>query len=238
MSKATVFSIVVPCFNEELAIPRFLEDLSLFRIHFEKKFSDVQLRLIFVNNNSSDSSKILLINHFQNQADVAVIDCFEQGYGAALKFGFAHSRADYYAFLDLDNTYPLATFLDIFEIVKLNPDIDMLMTNRFSSVSQMPVVRNIGNHLFAWLVSLLFREKISDACSGLRIIHARRINEVIQLSCFGLDFSIQLTCHALKNKWRVKYYQMIYNHRDGESKLSIIKDGFLFLKAVLVTKYF
>ncbi len=238
MSKATVFSIAVPCFNEELAIPRFLEDLSVFRTLFEKKFSDVQLRLTFVNNNSSDSSKKLLVNHFQNQANVSVIDCFEQGYGSALKFGFAFIKADYYAFLDLDNTYPLETFLDIFEIVRLNPETDMLMTNRFSSVSQMPVVRNIGNHLFAWLVSLLFSEKISDACSGLRIIHARRIKDVIQLSCGGLDFSIQLTCHALKNKWRVRYFQMIYNHRDGESKLSIIKDGFQFLKAVLVTKYF
>lgn len=237
MSKATVFSIVVPCFNEELAIPRFLQDLAVFRIDFSKKFSDVQLRVTFVNNNSSDSSKKLLLTHFHDDSDVSVIDCLDQGYGSALKFGFAHLTADYYAFLDLDNTYPLETFLDIFEIVRINPETDMLMTNRFSNVSQMPMIRNIGNHLFAWLVSLLFRQKLTDACSGLRIIHARRIADVINLSCRGLDFSIQLTCYSLKKKWNVKYHQMIYNHRDGESKLSIIKDGFLFLKAVLMTKY-
>ncbi len=238
MSKATVFSIVVPCFNEELAIPRFIDDLAQFRVQFMKNFSDVQLLITFVNNNSSDSSKKLLTTHFHNESGVSVIDCFEQGYGAALKFGFAYKKADYYAFLDLDNTYPLETFLDIFQGVRLNPEIDMLMTNRFSNVSKMPVLRNIGNHLFAWLVSLLFYQKISDACSGLRIIHARRIQDVIELSCNGLDFSIQLTCFSLKKKWMVIYHQMIYNDRDGESKLSIFKDGFLFLKAVLVTKYF
>lgn len=238
MSKATIFSIVVPCFNEELAIPRFLENLAHFTTQFEAKYPHVDLQIIIVNNNSSDSSKMLLLNKIDKSKKVLVIDCLEQGYGAALKYGFSKFNADHYAFIDLDNTYPLETFLDIYGVIQANPEIDMLMTNRFSDKSQMPFIRNIGNHLFAWLVSLLFFQKISDACSGLRILNARQMKEVLLLSSQGLDFSIQLTCYALKNKWNVSYHKMDYLHRDGESKLSIFKDGFLFLKAVVMTKFF
>jgi glycosyltransferase involved in cell wall biosynthesis len=237
MSKAIVFSIVVPCFNEELAIPRFLEELTLFKANFTAQFPQVQLEVIFVNNNSSDLSKELLLSYAGNNFEIKVIDCFKQGYGAALKHGFSSAKSDYYCFLDLDNTYPLDTLYAAFKIISEDNSLDMLMTNRFSKSSKMPLIRNLGNRFFAQLVSYLFRTSISDACSGMRIIHSRRIQDVIDLTCDGLDFSIQLTCVSLKKVWSVHYLDMLYNQRDGDSKLSVVKDGLMFLKAVLKTKF-
>ncbi len=237
MSKATVFSIVVPCFNEELAIPRFLEELTLFKANFSAQFPRVKLAVIFVNNNSTDSSKSLLEIYAKQCDEVKVLDCSKQGYGAALKYGFSSTISDYYSFLDLDNTYPLDTFYSAFKIILDSEIIDMVMTNRFSKSSKMPMVRSFGNHFFAKIVQVLFRTPILDACSGMRIIHSRRIQDVVNLSCDGLDFSIQLTCISLKRKWSVHYHDMKYNQRDGESKLSVVKDGLLFLKAVLKTKF-
>lgn len=237
MSKAIVFSIVVPCFNEELAIPRFLEELTLFKANFSVQFPQTKLDVVVVNNNSSDLSQDLLLGYASKNIDMKVIDCEKQGYGAALKYGFSSTRADYYCFLDLDNTYPLDTLYTAFKIISENNSVDMLMTNRFSKSSKMPLIRSFGNHFFAQLVSFLFRTPILDACSGMRIIHARRIQEVVNLTCDGLDFSIQLTCVSLKKKWSVHYHDMLYNQRDGDSKLSIVKDGLLFLKAVLKTKF-
>jgi glycosyltransferase involved in cell wall biosynthesis len=237
MSKAIVFSIVVPCFNEELAIPRFLDELTLFKANFSVQFPQTKLEVIFVNNNSTDLSKDLLLKYTNKHLEVKVLDCAKQGYGAALKYGFSSSLSDYYSFLDLDNTYPLDTLYNAFKIISENGSIDMLMTNRFSKLSKMPLIRSFGNHFFAQLVSLLFRTQINDACSGMRIIHSQRIQEVIGLSCDGLDFSIQLTCVSLKKKWSIHYLDMLYNQRDGVSKLSIVKDGLLFLKAVLKTKF-
>lgn len=237
MSKAIVFSIVVPCFNEELAIPRFLDELTLFKANFSVQFPQTKLGVIFVNNNSNDLSKELLLRYTNKNFDVKVLDCVKQGYGAALKHGFSSTISDYYCFLDLDNTYPLDTLYNAFNIISEDHTVDMLMTNRFSKSSKMPLIRSFGNHFFAQLVSFLFRAPIQDACSGMRIIHSRRIHEVVDLTCDGLDFSIQLTCVSLKRKWSVYYLDMIYNQRDGDSKLSIVKDGLLFLKAVLKTKF-
>jgi glycosyltransferase involved in cell wall biosynthesis len=238
MSKAILFSIVIPCFNEELAIPRFLAELTLFEADFSRLFPMVKLNVIFVNNNSNDKSKELLLIHTADQNDAIVIDCTTQGYGAALKYGFSSSASDYYSFLDLDNTYPLQTLFEAFKIMIESESLDILMTNRFSKSSKMPIVRNLGNRFFAMLVQILFRTPISDTCSGMRIIHSRRIQDVVSLTCDGLDFSIQLTCVSLKKQWSVHYHDMIYNQRDGESKLSIVKDGLLFLKAVLKTRFF
>jgi glycosyltransferase involved in cell wall biosynthesis len=200
MTKASIFSIVIPCYNEERAIPRFLKELDIFIEDFKRVTANtIILEIIFVNNNSTDQSAFLLEKYCEYKKNIQIIRCHTQGYGAALKFGFDYCKADFYGFLDLDNTYPLNTFTQIFALKDLN-HFEMIMTNRFSDTSKMPMIRKLGNTFFAALVQLFFQVKIQDACSGLRLIHKSKILEVLQLKENGLSFSIELTCLALKKK--------------------------------------
>ncbi len=237
MPKARIFSIVIPCFNEALAIPIFLTELSEFINKMALDFSDTELHVTFVNNNSSDSSKKLLEDYCEGNSCLHLINEPIQGYGSALKTGFQSLQADYYGFLDLDNTYPLNNFITGYRQM-LSMDSKMLMTNRFSVTSGMPILRSVGNQFFAKLVNILFSVNRGDVCSGQRILSDSIIGDVLKLSENGLSFSIQLTCLALKNKWSITDLPIQYNIRTGESKLSVIKDGLIFLKVVLQTKFF
>jgi glycosyltransferase involved in cell wall biosynthesis len=238
MIKATVFSLVIPCFNEYLAIPQFLIELNHFKDQFRHKYKDLRLHVIFIDNNSTDQSKALLSNYCESAADSVLSQCHEQGYGAALKFGFSVAKADFYGFVDLDQTYPLENFLMGLDYLLNNEKTDILMTNRFSETSKMPWLRNLGNQFFAILVNSLFSVKMNDVCSGQRIIRQRKIQNVIQLLDTGLNFSIELTCTTIKDGWVMHCLPIQYNERTGDSKLSVIKDGLQFLKTVIRVKFF
>lgn len=237
MIKANTFCIIIPCYNEQASILPFTQELNIFLIDFAKKYANSLLKIYFVNNNSTDDSLSLLTAYSQNHKNISVLNCDVQGYGAALKCGFGSVLADYFAFLDLDNTYPLNFFLDGYEVMLKNHNIDMLMTNRFSNNSKMPWIRNIGNRFFANLVNLLFSIQLQDVCSGQRIITKSKINEVVLLSENGLNFSIQLTCFSILKKWDVKYLPIEYKDRTGFSKLAIVKDGLQFLKTIIKVKF-
>ena len=237
MIKATKFSLVIPCFNEELAIPIFLVELNQFEMDFTKYFVETDLNIIFIDNNSTDQSNYLLNQCVSGRKNRTLLKCKNQGYGAALKFGFSADVADFYAFIDIDQTYPLLDFITGLDYMLNHSNVDMLMTNRFSDLSKMPLLRKFGNQFFAKIVNFLFTKNLVDVCSGQRIIRKNKMTDVINLNENGLNFSIELTCTALKESWTVFYLPILYKDRIGVSKLSIIKDGLQFLITVFRVKF-
>lgn len=223
------FSIVIPCYNEEAALPKFIEELKLFIKQFSLDFQDHKLSVLIVNNNSSDSTTSLLNKYINELPDhVKIIDCLDQGYGAALKHGFISNQADYYGFCDLDLTYPLSAFLPMYnQILKENSDI--VFADRMRSGSQMPLTRRLGNFIYKTLCKLFFKSRLNDVCTGQRVFSKKILPEIINLKTKGLEFSIDFSCLVLAKRWSYSQHVIHYEERLGPSKLSIWKDGVGFL---------
>ena len=66
----------------------------------------------------------------------------------------------------------------------------------------------------------------------MRIFRAERLSEIVGLHRNDLSFSIEFTAHALVKKWKISEFPIHYRDRVGESKLSILKDGFMFMAVV------
>ena len=95
------------------------------------------------------------------------------GYGAALKTGFAAARGELIGFLDADGTYPPEKFPDLCRAA-LAHDADIVIGSRMAgAASEMPLVRRIGNFIFANLVSLVSAQRITDSASGMRASRSR-----------------------------------------------------------------
>ena len=250
MIKSTYFLLVIPCYNEALAIPEFLKELVDFKNDYRQKIQKLELNIIapkdlhviFVNNNSTDDSGQHLRLFCNEHNFCSLIDCKTQGYGAALKAGFSSQPSNYYAFTDLDGTYPLRYFIPMLQDIAKNESLgegfDMYMTNRFSPHSQMPFLRKIGNYFYAFLCRGLFKSSLQDVCSGMRIWSKNKKTEILSRPENGLDFSIALTAMALKKKWKIESFDIEYKERSGPSKLSVMKDGWLFLKTLVKVKFF
>lgn len=235
MQKKSKLAVVVPCYNEENCIPVFFEELASFESYFATNCPDTQLTFYFVDNNSTDSS-LSRLQQFKS-GERHVLSCVDQGYGAALKYGFSRTEsADWIAFLDLDNTYPQNCLVEMLQKLR-QENLDMVYGARIHHKSKISAVRGLGNKFYVLLSFMLLGSKLSDVCSGMRIFKSSRLPEILSLKTSGLSFSIDFSAHALTSGWRLGELPIDYRHRIGESKLSVLYDGFSFLFALL-SKYF
>lgn len=232
MLKKSSFSIVIPCYNEEESIPKFVNEMSEFYKDFTNEYPDTDLKFIFVENNSSDKSFFLLKNIEEKFDYVRVLQFSVQGYGAALKYGFGNSCADYLAMLDLDNTYPLESLISMYHMVRAD-NYDIVFGARIHTESKISIIRLIGNKLYVIILKYLMRSNLSDVCSGMRVFKAKVKPELLKLKTNDLSFSIDFTSMLMFKNYSVGELPIKYRERTGFSKLSIFKDGVLFLYVVL-----
>lgn len=239
MSSKSSFAVIIPCYNEQSAIAAFTSEVMAFHRSFSETFSDVDLKFVFVDNNSTDLSWNLL-NEFALKVGsdlVQVIRCEVQGYGAALKAGFNHVHTTWYGFADLDNTYPLQSFIPMLQQLQAQPETEIIFANRLHAKNGMPWVRRLGNLFYAQVSKIIFLNSVQDMCTGMRIFTEKRKRQIVEIPSNDLKFSIQFTATVLKEKWIKKEFAITYRERIGPSKLSVINDGFLFLYILLSVKF-
>lgn len=227
MSKLTV---VIPALNEEEAIASIIE-----RTHdaipaiIENTFLD-GVNIVVVSDGSSDQTapiarryldKIQLVHYPVNK-----------GYGAAIKIGWSQTNDEYVGFLDADGTCNPLFFIDLCKEMEAKGS-DILLGSRLNENSEMPLTRRVGNTIFANLINFWAGTNIKDSASGMRLIKRASLKKIFPLPD-GLHFTPAMSAKALFNKEiKINEIPMPYKERVGESKLSVVKDGWRFLKVII-----
>lgn len=220
-------SIVLPCHNEQAALGDVL--LRLRRQCDLFKLLGHETEIILVNDGSTDDSfkKIIETENFR-----VIHHDYCRGYGKALQSGISGSRGQFIAFFDADSTYWPEDLPALLAEADGN-SMDMVIGERSFFTSGMPLVRAIGNAFFCFLTRRLVGQVLGDMCTGYRIVGRERLTEILALSSEGLHFSIELSLHAITNKWSIRSVPVRYSTRKGTSKLNVITDGFRFLGVIL-----
>jgi hypothetical protein len=100
--------------------------------------------------------------------------------------------------------------------------------------SKMPRTRRVGNYFFATLLTLIGRQKVSDSASGMRVFR-RNILERIYPLPDGLNLTPVMSTRAVHEGIRMVEVPIPYDERVGSSKLSVFRDGSLFLQSIIWT---
>lgn len=233
MIKKSSLALIVPCYNESDSIPYFESEFKAFTRDFNSYYPNFELSIVVVNNNSTDNSYELLKRiQAENEGLFRVINCIEQGYGAALKHGFASVQSEYISFLDLDNTYPMNSLIEMLKIL-MNQNLDIVYGARIHKSSEISFIRYLGNQFYVILLKYLFKSQLSDVCSGMRLFKSEHKAKIIALRSNDLSFSIDFTAQVFINKWKYAEIPILYRDRVGQSKLSVVRDGFLFLWIII-----
>lgn len=223
-------SVVIPALNEENGIDAILqrvlaqrEGLAQVGIH--------ELELIVVDDGSKDKTA----DRIRAYSDVRLIQHeVNRGYGAALKTGFNAATGDLLAFLDADGTYPPESFPTLCQAVEEH-QADLIIGSRMlSGESEMPMVRRVGNTIFAALLSIVGSRRISDSASGMRVFH-RDMLPILYPLPDGLDFTPAMSTRAVYEGLNMVEVPIPYKERVGRSKLNPLKDGIRFLRSILWT---
>lgn len=225
----TLLSIVIPAYNEEKGIAEIA--CRVLSIEPDLKNAGVdQLELLIVDDGSKDrtaevASKIEGVNlicHPQNK-----------GYGAALKTGFSKARGELIGFLDADGTYPPEYFPHLCRVA-LN-GVDLVIGSRMAGAeSKMPLTRRVGNFFFANLLTVLSRQKVTDSASGMRVFKREILEQIYPLPD-GLNLTPVMSTRALHEGITIGEVPIPYSERVGRSKLSVIRDGRIFLQSMVWT---
>jgi len=225
----TTLSVVIPAYNEEDGIAEIINRVLSVKEELEK-VGVGELELLVVDDGSKDNTPAIvkdidgasLIQHGINK-----------GYGAALKTGFSRANGELIGFLDADGTYPPEYFPQLCSEA-LNGN-DLVIGSRMSgSSSQMPLMRRIGNIFFATLLSLLARQRVSDSASGMRVFKRDVLERLYPLPD-GLNLTPVMSTRAAHEGILMAEVPIPYDERVGRSKLSVVRDGSIFLQSMIWT---
>jgi glycosyltransferase involved in cell wall biosynthesis len=225
----TTLSVIIPAFNEEKGIEAIARRVlgiqdDLVKIGIQK------LEVLIVNDGSKDRTAeiaknipgIKLITYPRNQ-----------GYGAALKKGFSQACGELIGFLDADGTYPPEFFPQLCQQA-MNGSGLVIGSRMAGAESKMPATRRIGNVFFAFLLSLVGRQHVTDSASGMRVFKREILEEVYPLPD-GLNLTPVMSTRAIHEGILISEVPIPYSERLGRSKLNVIKDGSVFLQSILWT---
>jgi glycosyltransferase involved in cell wall biosynthesis len=215
--------IVIPAYNEEKSIADVIDQVSN---------ACPEAEIIVVDDCSKDDTA-----RIAGQKDVAVVrNPKNLGKGGATKAGFRYRGRDeinYLAFIDSDRTYPAYSFPQLYILCK-DKNVDMVVGSRLLKKNEcMPKVRRFGNRLFAFMLSFYSGRKTTDTSTGMRVLNKRMLSLTDSLPD-GLDFDTAMTTTVLFKGFSYAEVPIDYFYRAGKSKLSNFKDGYRFLRAIMV----
>jgi glycosyl transferase family 2/dolichyl-phosphate-mannose-protein mannosyltransferase len=162
--------VLIAAYNEEESLGEVLDDIPAHSCHL-----DVD-KLVVVDGATDDTAAIALKHGAQT-----CIAPINRGQGAALRLGYhlaAERGARYIVTTDADGQY------DISELPKLlEPLIDgradfVTGSRRLGSNERPALIRRIGTYVFAWLVSALTGQRVTDTSFGFRGMRAEVPNSV------------------------------------------------------------
>lgn len=217
------FSVVVPVFNEALAVGRTIDEL-----HQTLRRDGVEYELIVVNDGSTDGTEKIL----RSRTDVTLVEHdTNMGYGAALKTGIRRAKHPWIVVIDADGTYPHDAIL---RLVAHAPAYDMVVGSRVGKNVHIPLIRMPAKRFLNALASFLAEQKIPDLNSGLRVIRKSLVDRYEHLLPSGFSFTTTITLALLCSGHQVRYEPIDYHRRLGRSKIRP-SDAYRFLLLIIRT---
>jgi len=219
------FAVVLAAYNEEEGIASTLNEL--IEVLNEP-------HVIVVDGNSSDRTLELAKN-----LGAEVLFQKGKGKGNALSQGLASLNGDacYVAFTDADYTYPAKHIKEMISVLDFNPDVGMVLGDRFSKNYERESDRNefyIGNRILAFTQRLFNGIKLNDPYTGLRIIRCKLLRNWKPKSQ-GFDIEAELNHHIARLGYKIREVPIKYRKRLGKKKLGF-RHGLKILRRIIIER--
>ncbi|HFI0632110.1 TPA: glycosyltransferase family 2 protein [Streptococcus suis] len=172
-----MISVIVPCYNEEEAIPYFYEAMETVRKDMGEPFE-----YIFVNDGSKDGTlKVLCQLAGQDQA-VRYLS-FSRNFGkeAALYAGLQAATGDLVTVMDVDLQDPPEMLIEMKAMLEANADLDCVGTRRVSRDGEPPI-RSFFAKLFYKLMNKISQVEVVDGARDFRLMRRHMVDAILSVS--------------------------------------------------------
>jgi len=210
-----LISLIIPCYNEEPALPFLYDALCDVR----KQVSNYDFEFIFVNDGSKDKTADVIKGFAQTDEDVKYV-FFSRNFGkeAAMYAGLEKSKGDLVAIMDADMQDPPSLIPDMIKIIEAD-EADIVASRRVNREGE-PKLRSFFARMFYRIINRMVEVEIADGARDFRLMKRQVVDAILDLG-ERQRFSKGIFAWV---GFRTKWIEFINTERiAGETKWSFFK---------------
>ena len=194
-----LLSIVVPCYNEQEALPYFYKEIC--RVAEEMKSSHgADFEFIFVDDGSRDNT-LSIARELHKQDERVRYISFSRNFGkeAGILAGLKAAKGDYVAMMDADLQDPPALLPQMLDAL-LKEDYDCAATRRTNRKGEPPI-RSFFARMFYKIITRLSDADIVDGARDYRLMRRRMVDAILALPEYNRFSKGIFGWVGFKTKW-------------------------------------
>ena len=210
-----LITIVVPCYNEEQALPLFYQEIT----RVAQEMAPVDFEFLFVDDGSKDNTLPVLRSLAEADKRVRFLS-FSRNFGkeAGMLAGLQHAKGDFVALMDADLQDPPSLLPELYHAVT-QEGYDCAATRRTTRQGEPPI-RSFFARQFYRLINRISDANIVDGARDYRLMRRSVVNAILSLGEYNRFSKGIFGWVGFKTKW-VPYENV--ERVAGETKWSFWK---------------
>ena len=229
MSNLPKISIVVPCYNEEEALP-------LFKVAIEEvaaSMSHIAFEYIFVDDGSKDGT-LQVLRQFNSESPEFKYLSFSRNFGkeAGLLAGLEAATGDFLAVLDADLQDPPSLLPQMYDSI-INEGYDCVATRRVTRTGEPPIRSFFANRFYKF-INRISETKMVDGARDFRLMTRQMVDAVLDLKEYNRFSKGLFSWVGFNTKWiefesipraagttKWSFWQLLLYSMDGIAAFSV-----------------
>ena len=170
-----LLSLIVPCFNEEEALPLFYKEVTKVL-----KDVDADYELLLVNDGSRDNTLSVMKQLAKKDKHVFYLS-FSRNFGkeSAMYAGFCNAKGDYVAVMDADMQDPPYLLPEMLKILE-SEDYDSVATRRITRKGESKI-RSFFARMFYKIINRISDADIVDGARDFRLMKRPMVDAIVSM---------------------------------------------------------
>ena len=220
-------SILIPCYNEEKTIEKIINKIL--------DLKDLNLEIIIVDDNSTDSSRSIIDTKLKDKIHKLILNDNNYGKGYSIRKGIEAATGEVLIIQDADLEYDPKDYQKLLEPFKLGV-ADVVYGSRFIGSDKKRVLyfwHTVGNKILTLLSNIFTNLNLSDMEVGYKAFKTNIIKKIdLKENRFG--FEPEVTAKIAKKSLRMYEVGISYFGRKYvEGKKITWRDGFSAIRCIL-----
>ena len=209
-------SIIIPCFNEEEALPIYYTEMKKVMDTMKKQ---TDFELIFVDDGSSDRTYKIMKELHRKDGRCQYLS-FSRNFGkeAAIYAGLQNAGGNYAAIMDVDLQDPPSLLPEMYRILKEEP-YDSVATRRSTRKGE-PKIRSFLSKEFYNVINKISKTEIVSGARDYRLMNRKMVDAVLEMSEYNRFSKGIFGWVGFRTKW-LEYENI--ERSAGETKWNVKK---------------
>lgn len=173
-------SCIIPCYNEEAALPYLLQEIRKVADNMSTTFQ-LDFEILFINDGSRDKTLQILRQAAQEDKRIRYIS-FARNFGkeAAMYAGFQNCTGDYAAVMDADMQDPPSLLPEMYQALQ-SGEYDSVATRRVTRKGEPPI-RSFFARCFYKLINRISDADIVDGARDFRLMTRQMVDAILSMT--------------------------------------------------------